>query len=309
MRQEGFSGVLVPVLTPFTNDLKPDAGRFLALCKGLLAAGADGLAIFGTTSEANSMSPAERRDLLEQLVDSGVPAERLMPGTGATALTDAVETTRHAMRLGCGGVLMLPPFYYKGVSDDGLFDFYSALIDRVGEPALRVYLYHIPPVAQVGISYDLIERLLKAFPKTVVGLKDSSGNWENTCGMLERFPGFEVFCGSETFLLPTMRHGGRGCITATGNINVTEIQELYENWRDASADARQEHITAIRKIVQARPVIPAMKALLAHWSGDQVWANVRPPLRSFPQDQAAMLDRELRDAGFRIPGVLNLATA
>ncbi len=309
MAESGFSGVLVPVLTPFGRDLKPDANRFVALCKGLLEAGADGLAVFGTTSEANSMSAPERRELLERLVDAGVPAGALMPGNGASALSEAAENARHALKLGCGGVLMLPPFYYKAVTDDGLFDFYSAVIDRVGEASLRIYLYHIPPVAQVGISYGLIERLISAFPQTVVGLKDSSGDWENTRGMLERFPGFEIFVGSEAFLLQGMRHGARGTITAMGNINAAEIKRLYETWQGADADALQEHITAVRKIVQAQPVIPAMKALLARWTGDQTWATVRPPLRPVSQDVAAALDRELTAAGFRVPEVLSVATA
>src|SRR5918911_1426335 len=152
MAESGFSGVLVPVLTPFGRDLKPDSGRFVALCKGLLAAGADGLAVFGTTSEANSMSAAERRELLETLVEAGVPAAKLMPGNGASALSEAADNARHALKLGCGGVLMLPPFYYKGVSDDGLFRSFAEVIERVGESGLRVYLYHIPPVSNVPIT-------------------------------------------------------------------------------------------------------------------------------------------------------------
>ena len=210
MTAQPFSGVLVPVLTPFTGSGEPDAARFTAFCRWLLDQGAGGLAIFGTTSEANSMSPAERMGLLDHLVEAGIPAEKLMPGTGACAMTDAAALVRHAVGHGCGGVLMLPPFYYKPVSDDGIFAFISGVIDKVGSPALKVYLYHIPPVAVVGYSLDLVGRFIKAYPQTVVGLKDSSGDWNNTAALLDRYPGFAIFPGSEVFLLDALRKGGAG---------------------------------------------------------------------------------------------------
>ena len=227
MVSQPFAGVLVPVLTPFTPRGEPDAGRFIAFCRWLLDQGAGGLAIFGTTSEANSMSPAERMALLDRLIEAGVPAQKLMPGTGACAMTDAVSLVRHAVDHGCGGVLMLPPFYYKGVSDDGIFAFISGVIDKVGSSALKLFLYHIPPMAVVGFSLDLVGRLIRAYPETVVGLKDSSGDWSNTAALLDRFPGFAVFPGSEVFLLDGLRKGGAGCITASGNVNVPEIGRAH----------------------------------------------------------------------------------
>ncbi len=234
MPSQPFSGVLVPVLTPFTPSGEPDAGRFVAFCRWLLDQGAGGLAIFGTTSEANSMSPGERMELLDRLIEAGIPAQKLMPGTGACAMTDAVMLVRHAVDRGCGGVLMLPPFYYKGVSDDGIFAFISGVIDKVGSPALKLFLYHIPPMAVVGFSLDLVGRLITAYPETVVGLKDSSGDWSNTAALLERFPGFAVFPGSEVFLLDGLRKGAVGCITASGNVNVPGIKKVYDNWRGAA---------------------------------------------------------------------------
>ena len=159
--------------------------------------------------------------LLDALVSGGVPAGALMPGTGCCALSDSVKLTREAVRMGCGGVLMLPPFYYKGVSDEGLYRNFAEVIERVGDERLRLYLYHIPPVSQVPITLALIERLLGKFPGIVAGLKDSSGDWANTKAMLDAFKerGFDVFAGSEVFLLDNMRAGGKGCITATGNVN------------------------------------------------------------------------------------------
>src|SRR5271166_5062590 len=261
MTSQPFSGVLVPVLTPFTPNGEPDAGRFVAFCRWLLDQGAGGLAIFGTTSEANSMSPAERMELLDRVIEAGIPAAKLMPGTGACAMTDAATLVRHAVDHGCGGVLMLPPFYYKGVSDDGIFAFISGVIDRVGLPALRLFLYHIPPMAVVGFSLDLVGRLITAYPKTVVGLKDSSGDWSNTASLLDRFPGFAVFPGSEVFLLDGLRKGAVGCITASGNVNVLGIKKVYDNWRGPQAEALQAEITTLRKALQFYPMVPPLVPL------------------------------------------------
>ena len=300
MTSQPFHGVLVPVLTPFTSSGDPDAGRFVAFCRWLLQQGAGGLAVFGTTSEANSMSGAERMALLDGLLEAGIPAQKLMPGTGACSLTEAADLVRHAVGHGCGGVLMLPPFYYKGVSDDGIFAFVSRVIDKVGSSALKVYLYHIPPVAQVGYSVDLVGRLIKTFPETVVGLKDSSGDWNNTAALLDRFPGFAVFPGSEVFLLDALRKGGAGCITASGNVNVPGIRKVYENWRTPQADALQAEITTLRKALQAYPMVPALKRIVAHFHNDPDWAAVRPPHVMLDQAQSSALLADLAKLGFAL---------
>jgi 4-hydroxy-tetrahydrodipicolinate synthase len=300
MPSQPFSGVLVPVLTPFTPSGEPDAGRFVAFCRWLLDQGAGGLAIFGTTSEANSMSPGERMELLDRLIEAGIPAQKLMPGTGACAMTDAAMLVRHAVGHGCGGTLMLPPFYYKGVSDDGIFAFISDVIDKVGSPALKLFLYHIPPMAVVGFSLDLVGRLITAYPETVVGLKDSSGDWSNTASLLERFPGFAVFPGSEVFLLDGLRKGAVGCITASGNVNVSGIKKVYDNWRGAQADALQAEITTLRNTLQAYPMVPALKRIVAHYHNDPHWAAVRPPLVPLSQSQSAALIADLGKLGFTL---------
>jgi len=300
MSSQPFSGVLVPVLTPFTPSGEPDAGRFVAFCRWLLDQGAGGLAIFGTTSEANSMSPAERMELLDRLIEAGIPAQKLMPGTGACAMTDATTLVRHAVAHGCGGVLMLPPFYYKGVSDDGIFAFIAGVIDKVGSPALRLFLYHIPPMAVIGYSLDLVGRLIAAYPQTVVGLKDSSGDWSNTAALLERFPGFAVFPGSEVFLLDGLRKGAVGCITASGNVNVPGIKKVFDNWRGPQAEALQAKITTLRKTLQAYPMVPALKRIVAHYHNDPSWAAVRPPLVPLDQAQSAALIADLGKIGFTL---------
>jgi 4-hydroxy-tetrahydrodipicolinate synthase len=303
-RLDRLRGVLSPVVTPFDQKLQPDAARLVRHCRWLIDQDV-GLAVFGTNSEANSMSVAEKRGLLDALIEGGIPPARLMPGTGCCALTDSVELTRAAVNHSCAGVLMLPPFYYKNVTDEGLFRSYAEVIERVGNPRLRIYLYHIPPVAAVPITLSLIERLLKEFPGIIAGTKDSSGDWNNTRAMLERFQpqGFDVFCGSENFLLATMRGGGAGCITATGNINPAAIAALHRTWRQADADAQQAQLDAIRAIVSKFPMIPALKATIAHYSCDEEWATVRPPLVELNGAQRADLAGQLAAAGFTMPGM------
>lgn len=273
-----FSGVLCPVVTPFRDDLEPDAGRFVEHCRRLLAEGAD-LAPFGTTGEGNSLSVPEKTALLDELVDAGIEPGRLMPGTGSPALDDAVTLTRHAVGLGCRGVLLLPPFYYKDVGDDGLYRYVAEIVERTADERLRVYLYHIPPVAVVGFGAALIERLVRDFPRAVAGIKDSSGDWSNTEALHVRgWDDFRIFVGSETFLLANMRAGGAGCISATANVNAAAIRDLYDDWQAADAAARQQALTDLRGIVQAMPMIPALKAITAHRERDPTWLNVRPPL-------------------------------
>jgi 4-hydroxy-tetrahydrodipicolinate synthase len=213
--------------------------------------------------------------------------------------------TRAAVELGCAGVLMLPPFYYKGVSDEGLYRSFAEVIERVGDERLQLYLYHIPPVSQVAISLNLIERLLGKYPGIVAGVKDSSGEWSNTKAMLDAFAkeGFDVFAGSEVFLLDNMRHGGKGCITATGNINPGPIANVYKNWRAADADKLQAGITATRKVVQKQPMIPALKSAVAHFGNDPQWKTCRPPLVELAAAQEEALIRDLKAIGFSMPGL------
>ena len=295
------SGVLCPVVMPFNKDLSPDQDRFIQQCQWLLAQGV-GLAPFGTTSEGNSLSVDEKISLLDRLVDAGIDATRLMPGTGCCALTDSVRLTRHAVGLGCAGVLTLPPFYYKPVSDEGLYASYAEVIERVGSDGLRIYLYHIPPIAQVGLSVNLVERLVKRYPDTVVGIKDSSGDWDNTRAMLQRrWDDFRVFAGSEIFLLRTLQHGGAGCISATANVNPAAMRQLCATWQGAHAAAAQEALDAVRRIIQGYPMIPALKAIIAAQGGDAEWATVRPPLVALDSEQKRILLAELERHGFAMP--------
>jgi 4-hydroxy-tetrahydrodipicolinate synthase len=298
------TGVLSPVVTPFTSDLVPDSGRLVRHCRWLLSNDV-GLAVFGTNSEANSMSVEEKIELLDHLVSSGIDATRMMPGTGHCALTDSVRLTAHAVKLGCAGVLMLPPFYYKGVSDEGLFRNFAEVIERVGDARLRIYLYNIPPVSQITITVNLIDRLLAAYPGIIAGAKDSSGDWNNTRSYIENFAsaGFQVFPGAETFLLQGMRNGGAGCISATANVNPAAIAKLHASWQSPDADGQQARLNEIRGIFARYPMIPALKAAISHYGNDSSWATVRPPLVELESDQNASLLADLDRAGFAMPGL------
>ncbi|MGE4658964.1 MAG: dihydrodipicolinate synthase family protein [Gammaproteobacteria bacterium] len=298
MAQSNFRGVLVPVLTPFKQDLKPNTDAFLTHCRWLLKQGADGLAVFGTTSEGNSLAAEERVNLLETLVEGGIPPAMLMPGTGTCALTETVHLTTHAVSKGCAGVLMLPPFYYKAVDDDALFASYSEVIQQVGNSDLRIYLYHIPPIAQVSISLNLIGRLLKCYPDVVVGLKDSSGDWNHTEAVLQEYPSLATFCGSEVFLLDTLRHGGAGSITATANVNTGDICSVFENWKKPDAEEHQAQITAIRRIFEGYAPIPALKAVVAAFYDSPEWQTTRPPLNTLSGKEIKSLMASLGKLGF-----------
>lgn len=295
-----FAGVLSPVLTPFSQDLSPDTERFVGHCRWLLEQGINGLAVFGTTSEANSLSVGERMQLLDALIGKDVRPDLLMPGTGCCSLTDTVQLTKHAVQNGCGGVLLLPPFYYKAVNDDGLFAHVSEVIQRTADDSLRIYLYHFPGIAVVGYSLELIERLLKAYPSVVVGLKDSSGDWSNTQAILKEFPDLSVFPGSEVFLLQGLRAGTAGCITATANVNATAIRNLYDCWQTSEAESLQKDISSLRVMIQGYPMIPALKQMIAHFRNDPSWCALRPPLMRLSDAQISALLANLEQKKFAL---------
>jgi 4-hydroxy-tetrahydrodipicolinate synthase len=296
-----FWGVIAPVLTPFGEDGSPDADRFINHCEWLFEQGCTALAPFGTTSEGNSLGLDERMELLEELVDAGIDPKKLMPGTGTCSLSDTVILTEHAIDVGCSGVLVLPPFYYKNPSEEGLFRYFAGVIDQIGDDRLKVYLYHIPPMAQVGFTLDLIGRLKREFPETVVGMKDSSGDWNNMKAVLEAFPGFEFFPGAELYFLPALRKGGSGVISASANVGAAGLRKLYDTWQGPNADRLQEEIGALRTTLQGFPMIPMLKAIIAHYRGDPGWADLRPPFLPVTKAEAEKAVRLLADKhGFKL---------
>jgi 4-hydroxy-tetrahydrodipicolinate synthase len=272
-------GVFAAVLTPMRDDLSVDRDAFAQHCRRLLDDGCHGLGIFGTTGEANSLSVAERVDAWEALVAGGIPADVLLPGTGACALPDAVKLSQEALALGAPGVLALPPFYYKGVSDDGLFRFFAELIERVGDERLRIFLYHIPPQTQIGFSPELIGRLLDAYPQTLAGTKDSAGDAARIERICSDFPQLTVFAGTEALLLDTLRWGGDGTISATVNVTATLARQVYDlHAAGEDATAAQAQLTERRRYLERFPGVPALKAIMRERTGDALWRNLRPPL-------------------------------
>jgi 4-hydroxy-tetrahydrodipicolinate synthase len=348
---ERIRGVLAPVVTPFKADLSPDPQRFIRHCQWLLSQNC-GLAVFGTNSEANSLSMEERAMLLDELVAAGVDPSRMMPGTGCCSIMETVKLTAQAVGNGCAGVLMLPPFYYKDVSEEGLYRYFSEVVQRVGDARLKIYLYHIPPVAVVGITTGLVERLLAAYPNVIAGMKDSSGDWNNTKTFLDAFSvrarhetssksqtsssksqgnskiqhpkdegtfgarrggdidnetSFDVFAGSESFLLANMRNGGVGTISATANVTPAAIHKLYAEWNTADdADQQQSKLNVVREVFSSRKfpsMIAALKQAIAIYADDPAWAKVRPPLVELTPEQAKTLAAELKAISFTMPGV------
>jgi len=309
-------GVLAPVVTPFKPDLSPDCERLIAHCQWLLSQNC-GLAVFGTNSEANSMSALERMTLLDGLIRAGIDPSRMMPGTGCCSVTETVELTTHAVKYGCAGVLMLPPFYYKNISEEGLYRYFSEVVQRVGDPRLKIYLYHIPPVAIVGITPGLVERLLNAYPDAIAGMKDSSGDWNNTKTFLDAFvytarPArtadaprtFDVFVGSDSFLLANMRAGGVGTISATANVNPAAIHKLYKEWNTADdADEQQTRLNVVREVFSSTKfasMIAKLKQALAIYRNDPEWTRVRPPLMGLTTEEAKLLAGDLKAIGFAL---------
>ncbi len=279
----------VPVITPFAEDLSVDHVRFATLCRALLEAGADGLAPFGTTSEASSLTVAERKAALEVLIEAGIPADRLIPGTGCCAAGDSVELSTHAVALGCRGVLVLPPFYYKGVPEAGVFDAFARVIESVADPRLRIYLYHIPKMSGVPITLPLIERLVSTYPNAIAGLKDSSGDWQNTLSVIEAFPDLLTFSSSEALIPQNAAAGGAGCISASANVNTAGIRRLIDalgTEREADCHAQ---VSAVRSLFESLPLIPAIKAAVALQRDDPDFARLRPPFVPASEAHAAKI--------------------
>ena len=277
-------GVVAPILTPFNDDLSIATDLYVELARRLFDEGCAGLAPFGTTGEALSVGIDERIDALDALINGGVDPARMIPGTGLSNVADTARLSRACLDRGCAAVMTLPPCYYKGVSEDGIYRHFAQLIDKIGDDA-RIFLYHIPPIAIVGIPPTLAARLHADFPGQVVGIKDSSGDWDNTRRLFD-IDGLIVYPGSELPLIDALDLGGPGCISATANINMREIAkvvDLYDAGNLDAARAQQQAISKTRLAIQDFGPIPAQKRLLAIETGDARWANVRPPLEALSE--------------------------
>jgi 4-hydroxy-tetrahydrodipicolinate synthase len=300
MQVEGIRGLIAPILTPFNDDLSVATSLYVAHAKRLFDQGCAGIAPFGTTGEALSVGIDERIAAIRDLINGGIDAARMIPGTGLSNVADTARLSRACLDMGCAGVMILPPFYFKSVTEDGLYRHFEQLIATIGSDA-RIYLYHIPPIAIVGVPPALAARLHADFPDQIVGIKDSSGDWDNTRALLN-IDGMIVYPGSELPLLDALELGAPGCITATANINAVDIVrvlDLYERGDIAGARALHERVKRFRLLVQDYAPIPAQKRLLAISTDDARWANVRPPLTAMSEEAGRELAKILkREFGF-----------
>jgi len=279
------SGVIAAIATPIDEDGAPDLKRAVKLARYLLDNGCDGLNVLGTTGEATSFSRDERKAVMSAYKAEGLPLDRLMVGTGAAAVSDAVALTRHAAELGFAGALVLPPFYYKGVPDDGLVAYINTLVKTTADRPIPIYLYHFPAMSGLPWHVTLIKRLLESFPSRVVGLKDSSSDMAYARSAAAIAPGFAVFPSTEAALLEARGGAFAGCISATANLNADLCARA---WRAGDAGALDAAV-AIRKLFDSKPLVSGVKALLAHIHDDPELARVKPPLAEFSAaDRAAV---------------------
>jgi 4-hydroxy-tetrahydrodipicolinate synthase len=281
MTNEKLTGVMTPILTPFNDDLSFAPDLYISHAKWLLEQGIHFLSPFGTTGEALSMTVEERLAAVDVLIGAGIDPAALMPGTGLCNLEDTVKLCSHAIERGCRAVMTLPPFFYKNASDDGLYAYFTRLVEVVNSPDLKICMYHIPPMAGIGFTPALAGRLARDYPDVFIAYKDSSGDFENTKAVIAAAPTVAVFPGSEHFLKEGLEHGGKGCISATCNVNPAAIRHVYDVGVGAEKDDLDKinsGMIAFRKTVEKYGPIPAMKGMLAVKRGDLRWRNVRPPI-------------------------------
>ena len=301
METKLIKGLIAPILTPFDNELKVNQIMYNDLAQNLMENGCSGLAPFGTTGEALSVGNKERMEAIEGLVKSGINPKTLIPGTGLCNLPDTIEITKHAIDLGCLGAMTLPPFYFKGMSDDGLYEYFEKLIDGVNDQRLKIYLYHIPQVSGVGLSIDLVQKLKSSYPDFIIGIKDSSGVWENTEALL-KINGLVVYPGAELPVIEAIKLGAPGCISATANLNSKDISKVIDfchagEWGEA--EELQKKVKSVRLLFQDYAPIPAQKSLLALQTKNTMWNNLRPPFIPISEHKTNELANKLKsDYGF-----------
>jgi 4-hydroxy-tetrahydrodipicolinate synthase len=298
MPHSPFARTVAAIATPFHADLGIDFDRLIAHAKWLLDNGCDGLVLFGTTGEAASLTAAERKRTLDALVSAGIGPERIVVGTGCCAVADTVDLTRHANAAGTAGALIVPPFFYKNVSDDGIARTFGHIIAGCGALLPPLYLYNIPLGAGAGIGANLVARLIETHGSKIRGYKDSSGDWGNTQTVIARFPALEVYVGSETLLLRTLRAGGAGCISAGVNVQPRAVHKVADSWRSDKADSLQDAAAAVRTALEkSGPLVAAVKAALGRIHRHEGWTMTRPPLDPMAEAAADMLWSELREQG------------
>ena len=287
------NGLLSATLTPLDNNLNADHGRLIKHINWLLNRGSDGIGLLGTTGEANSFSVNERIQILEAVLDGGIPPGKLLVGTGCCSLTDTVLLSRHAHSKGVGGILLLPPFYYKQINEEGLETYFATLVDRIGENQIQIYLYHFPQLTGISFTTGLVQRLVSKYPENIVGMKDSGGDWVHMEEVLKEIHGFRLYTGNEKFFLPVLRAGGVGCISATANLTSPEVSAIYQAWKDEGGKKEQVRASALREVLEKYPSIGTLKYLFAKLMGEKDWLNIRPPNIIVSPEEGMIIEQKL----------------
>lgn len=291
-----FRGIWPALLTPLKADLTIDHLKFAAHCKSLIARGCPGVTPFGTTGEGPSFSVAERREAIDQLIANGIPASQIMVSTSCAALPDTLELTRHAVDIGAAGCLMLPPFFLKGVSDQGIIDCYRSIIDSVADPRLKMYLYHIPQVAGVSLSHHVISTLKALYPDTILGIKDSACTTGHSIGLAEAFmKDITVYVGFEPDLPEMGRRGSKGAISGLANFMPEVVNQLVTEYDAATTPAERDRVIALIQMLGGYALMPALKGIMASQTGDLEWLRVRPPLVALTPEEFRKLEAGLAD--------------
>jgi 4-hydroxy-tetrahydrodipicolinate synthase len=288
-------GVLTAALTPLDKDLNCHYAQLVIHLQWLLKRGNDGITLLGTTGEANSFSVDERKRILDAVIGAGIPPDKLLVGTGCCSVTDTAMLTRHAWSHNVGGILLLPPFYYKNISDTGLETYISALLDKVGENKIEIYLYHFPQLTGVPFTTKFTERIVSKYQENIVGMKDSGGDWSHMEEVITAIPGFRLYTGNEKFLLPMLKAGGAGCISASANLTSPEAAVVYEAWKNGGGEKEQDRLSMLREVLESYPAIGTLKYVFAKLSGNKDWLNVRPPNVIISSDEGLQIKQKLKE--------------
>ncbi len=294
-------GIHAAVVTPVEPGGEISVERYCRHARWLLRQGCTGLGIFGTTSETQAFSVAERQAGLEAYIAAGLPVEKMILGIGCCARSDTLALARHALGQGVTDLLMLPPFFYKNNSDEGLYRAFAEVIDALAEPRLSLLLYHFPQMSGVPVTHPVIERLLKAYPRTLKGIKDSSGDWDHTASLIKAFPDLAIYSGADGHLVRNLEAGGAGTFSAAGNLaaeHSNDVFTAFERGDKAAAEAGMKLVGAVRTILTSYPLIPAIKHVIAHGQHDEVWRTVRPPLVELDETKGKALIKALDEAGY-----------
>lgn len=283
-------GVCSAALTPFDSEFRPDERTAIEYYDELLRSGCDALNLMGTTGEAMSIATEDRLHFMEAIAQSGLPLERMMVGTGAASFRDALRLTRTALDLRFAAALVMPPFFYRNISDDGVLNFFERFFEGVQAAQKSILLYNFPAMSGITFHADLVDRLLEAFPGLIAGMKDSSNDIALQTEILERHPGFLVYPGSEIGLADARRRGSAGCISASVAL---WPQIAAQVWR---GERPQDELTHRRELLAGLPMVPAVRALLARRTKNREWERCIPPQMPLDERRAGALAAALEDA-------------